>query len=303
MTFEPKAVPKPLPSVESLRCFFAAAQHLNFRRAAAEVGLTATAFSERIRALEQELSARLFTRTTRRVELTAAGSALLPACEQALGSVRACVEAVSGPETLGVRLKLGTRFELGLSWLVPALIELERSRTNLQVDLYFGSGHDILQQLERGAVDAAVTSAPVARANWHGEVLHPESYVFVGAARSLRARPLRTASDAARHTLLDIDETLPLARYLISAAPALEFERVRLCGAGAAVLSRVLEGDGVAVLPSYMIASHLRSKRLLPLLPRVRLLSDSFRLVYRQTSPYVAPLRELAAFLRKRPLS
>jgi DNA-binding transcriptional LysR family regulator len=296
-------VPRPLPSVESLRCFFAAAQHLNFRRAAGEVGLTATAFSERIRALERELGAQLFTRTTRRVELTAAGRALVPACERALGSVQACLSAVSTPEKLGVRLQLGTRFELGLSWLVPALIELERARPSFQVDLYFGSGRDILEQLERGAVDAAVTSAPVARANWRGDVLHPETYAFVGAAPLLRSRPLRTPRDARRHTLLDVDETLPLARYLMSATPAIQFERIRLCGAGASVLARVLAGDGVAVLPTYMIAPDLRSKRLRVLLPRVRLLSDSFRLVYRQTSPHADALSELVGFLRGRPLS
>lgn len=298
-----KSVPKPLPSVESLRCFQAAAQHLNFRRAAGEVGLTATAFSERIRALERELSAMLFTRTTRRVELTAAGRALVPACEQALGSVLACLNAVSAPEALTVRLRLGTRFELGLSWLVPAIIELERERPNFQVDLYFGSGPDILEQLERGAVDAAVTSAPVARANWHGEMLHPESYTFVGATRLLRSRPLRSPREALRHTLLDVDETLPLARYLLSATPTLEFERVRLCGTGAAVLSRVLAGDGVAVLPSHMVAKALRSQRLLPLLPRVALLSDSFRLVHRRSSAQAPALRELADFLRQRALS
>lgn len=298
-----RPAPKSLPSVESLRCFFAAAHHLNFRRVAAEVGLTPTAFSERIRALEQELSAVLFTRTTRRVELTAAGVALVPACERALDGVRACMDAVSAPEPLAVRLRLGTRFELGLSWLVPALIELERSRPSFQVDLYFGSGGDILLQLERGVVDAVVTSAPVARSNWQGEVLHPETYTFVGAARLLRSRALRRPADAALHTLLDVDETLPLARYLMSATPALKFAHARFCGAGAAVLARTLAGDGVAVLPTYMIATHLRSRRLLALLPRIRLLSDSFRLVYRQSSAYSAALGELAAFLRTRPLS
>jgi DNA-binding transcriptional LysR family regulator len=293
----------PLPSVESLRCFFAAARQLNFRRAASEVGLTATAFSERIRGLERELGATLFLRTTRRVALTAQGRALMPAAERALTSVRACVQAIERPEALAVRLRIGTRFELGLSWLVPAVTELERRRPNLEVDLYFGSGPDILQRLERGALDGAITSAPVAREDWHTEVLHPESYAFVGARRLFERSPLRKASDARHHTLLDVDETLPLARYLLSAVPALEFARVRLCGAGAAVRKRVLAGDGVAVLPSYMIEADLETRRLIRVLPRVGLLSDSFRLVHPKNSPQAAGLLELAAFLRERPLS
>src|SRR5262245_13142653 len=108
-----------LPSVESLRCFFAAARQLNFRRAASEVGLTPTAFSERIRGLERELGATLFLRTTRKVALTAEGRALLPAAERALSSVRDCLHAIARPAPLAVRLRIGTRFELGLSWLVP----------------------------------------------------------------------------------------------------------------------------------------------------------------------------------------
>jgi DNA-binding transcriptional LysR family regulator len=84
--------------------------------------------------------------------------------------------------------------------------------------------------------------------------------------------------------------------------PTLEFERVRLCGAGAAVLERTLQGDGVAVLPNYMLNTALRQRRLLRLLPRVRLLSDSFRLVFRKDAPERPLLLELAAFLRCRPL-
>jgi DNA-binding transcriptional LysR family regulator len=289
--------------VESLRCFFAAAQHLNFRRAASEVGLTATAFSERIRSLERELGTTLFTRTTRKVELTRAGRALEPAAERALGSVQACLHALSEPGEVPVRLRLGTRFELGLSWLLPAVTELERARPNWQVDLYFGSGPDILTRLEQGTLDAAVTSAPAAHANWQARMLHPEAYAFVGGAQLLKARPLRAPRDAQRHTLLDVDETLPLARYLLSVAPSLEFERVRLCGAGAAVLKRVLAGDGVAVLPSYMLDAGLKAKRLVRLLPNLRLLSDTFRLVHRKNNHQSLALGELATFLQERPLS
>jgi DNA-binding transcriptional LysR family regulator len=211
--------------------------------------------------------------------------------------------ALNQPEQLPVRLRLGTRFELGLSWLLPAVIELERLRPNWQIDLYFGSGPDILERLERGTLDAALTSAPVAHADWHAQVLHPESYAFVAAAKLLALRPLRAPRDARQHTLLDVDETLPLARYLLSAAPTLEFERVRLCGAGAAVLKRVVAGDGVAVLPSHMLAAGLKARRFVRLLPGVRLLSDSFRLVYRKSTHQSSALGELAKFLQERPLT
>jgi DNA-binding transcriptional LysR family regulator len=292
-----------LPSVESLRCFHSGAHHLNFRRAAAEVGLTPTAFSERIRRLEDELGCALFVRTTRRVELTVRGEALVPVAERALSSVEACARAVREDGRLLTRIRVGTRFELGLSWLIPAFIELERRKHHLSVDSYFGSGDDIVDRLERGLVDCIVTSAPLARDAWHSEVLHPETYEFVGAAALIAKRPFRRVSDAREHTLLDVDETLSLARYLLSAEPGLEFGQVRPCGAGAAIAERVLSGSGVAVLPTYMIRGELASGRLVRLLPKVRLLSDSFRLLYRKGHRFEEALRELAVFLRQRPLS
>jgi LysR family glycine cleavage system transcriptional activator len=296
-------VVKPLPSVESLRCFYSAAHHLNFRRAAAEVGLTPTAFSERIRGLEEELGCTLFARTTRRMELTREGDALRAAAEQALSAVEACVRAVREPASIQARLKIGTRFELGLSWLVPAFIELERKKPHLTVDTYFGSGDDIVDRLERGLLDCVVTSAPLARDAWHAEVLHPETYEFVASKTLLVERPFARAADAREHTLLDVDETLPLSRYLLSASPGLRFARVRACGAGAAIVERVLGGFGVAVLPTYMIEKELAARRLVRLLPRVRLLSDSFRLLYRKGHRFAEPLGEIAEFLRQKPLS
>lgn len=298
-----KHVPRPLPSIESLRCFFAAALHLNFRRAAAEVGLTPTAFSERIRGLEEELGCALFVRTTRHVELTAQGEALLPAAEHVLGGMEACVDAVKGNTGFVTRLQIGTRFELGVSWLLPAFVELERQKPQLELDSYFGSGDDIVDRLERGLVDGIVTSAPVARDHWQAEVLHPETYEFVASAALLRREPFRSVADAPAHTLLDVDQSLPLARYLLSAEPGLEFRQVRACGAGAAMVQRVIAGSGVAVLPTYMIRDELKAERLVRLLPKVRLLSDSFRLIHRKGHRFSPALRELATFLRGRPLT
>jgi LysR family glycine cleavage system transcriptional activator len=291
-------VPRPLPSLESMRCFLAAAVHLNFRRAAAEVGLTPTAFSERIRGLEEELGCALFLRTTRRVELTAQGSALLPAAENALGGMEACVDAVGGGAAFVTRLHVGTRFELGVSWLLPAFVAMEKQNPLLEFESYFGSGDDIVDRLERGLVDCIVTSAPVARDNWQTEVLHPETYEFVAAAALLLRTPFRKPADASAHTLLDVDPSLPLARYLLSAEPGLEFGRIRTCGAGAAIVQRVLAGSGVAVL-----RAELRARRLVRVLPKVRLLSDSFRLLHRRSHRFAPALRALATFLRKRPLS
>ncbi|ABA75017.1 LysR family transcriptional regulator [Pseudomonas fluorescens] len=64
------------PSTADLPIFLCIAQHLNFSRAAVDLGLTPSALSHSLRALENRLGVRLFNRTTRSVALTEAGERL-----------------------------------------------------------------------------------------------------------------------------------------------------------------------------------------------------------------------------------
>ncbi len=292
---------RPLPSVDSLRCFVAAAQHLNFRRAAAEVALTPAALSQRIKQLEDQLGCVLFDRSSRHVAVTPAGTALLERARPALDALRACAEVADATPSR-LRIVIGTRFELGMSFLVPALVELRAARQQWRIELAFGSGPEILALLERGAVDAIVTSAPIADADWESVVLHPETYAMVAAPSLISRLPLGTVSDALAHVLLDIDGDLPLARYALSASPGLSFGDVWRVGTGAAVQQLALAGQGVAVLPTHMVEGDLREQRLLRVLPELALLGDTFRLIHRRASPLAGALAELAMELRARPL-
>lgn len=291
-----------LPSVDNLRCFLAAARHLNFRRAAADVALTPAAFGQRIRQLEDQLDDRLFDRTTRSVALTDAGHALLPAARDAVAAAARCVDAVRGEDVTHPDVVIGTRFELGLSWLTPAVADLHQTHPTWRIELYFGSGPDIIQQLLSGAIDAIITSAPLARTDLEHEVLHPEHYRLVGAPSLIAERPLDHPSHAAAHVLLDVDPTLPLARYLTSVAPPMPFADMRTCGTGGAVRQLTLAGVGVAVLPEYMIRDDLAAGTLVHLLPDIEPLSDTFRLIWRATPGDRRALHELARVLRDRPL-
>ena len=78
-----------------LIAFEAAARLLNFAKAAAEMGVTPTAMSRTIKILEEQLSVRLFNRTTRSVGLTEAGTALNASIAPALASIRGAVTQVS----------------------------------------------------------------------------------------------------------------------------------------------------------------------------------------------------------------
>jgi LysR family transcriptional regulator, glycine cleavage system transcriptional activator len=295
----------PLPDLVSLRCFEAAAVALNFRAAARSVALSPAALSERIHQLEDQVGEPLFVRSTRRVSLTAAGERLLPRARAAIAAAGRCLER-SEAGAHPFELTIGTRFELGLSWLTRALASFERDRPDRIIHLRFGDSEELIGQVRQGNLDCVVSSVRLGTPGIRYEVLHREDYALVARAQLLARSPLRRAEDAAGHTLLDSLPDLPLFRYFLDARPPGErwtFAAVRYLGTIAAVKHRALEGAGVAVLPRYFAAPELRARRLDEPLPEARLLADHFRLIWRADHPREAELRTLAADLRRRPLS
>lgn len=288
--------------LESLRCFDIVATTLRFRAAAARVHLSPAAFSERIRRLEDSLGATLLARSTRQVNLTEAGHRLLPLAREILSLVERCRGAAdAAARPLPYELVLGTRFELGLSWLCPALGPLSLGRPERTIHLYNGDTPDLLRRLDRGELDAVVASMRLTSPRLAYAALHPEEYLFVSADRGLRRR-----EDAAASILVDVSSDLPLFRYFLDALSDAEpwpFSRVEYMGGIGAIRHRLLDGGGrVAVLPRYFIASDLAAGRLVRLMPRVRPRADNFRLIWRAGHPRETDLIALASELRKMPL-
>jgi LysR family transcriptional regulator, glycine cleavage system transcriptional activator len=90
---------KSLPPLTWFRAFEAAARHLSFTAAAEEIGLTQSAVSQQVKALETRLRVALFTRQARGIALTDDGRRLLPQVGGALETLAAATETFeSGPQ-------------------------------------------------------------------------------------------------------------------------------------------------------------------------------------------------------------
>ncbi len=293
----------PLPDVESLKCFEAACRLPTFRAAAAEVSLSPAAFSERIRRLEEDLGQPLLERHARKVSMTRAGRALLPHAQACLTAARACREAVAPGRQTALTLTLGTRHELGMSWLMPSIEVLQEDRPERRFHLAFGSGSGLLDELRSGHVDAVISSARLVAQDLETFTLHPEDYAFVAAPLLLAEQPLRSAEDAMDHRLVDSNAALPLFRYFLGSWPGSEpwsFGEHEYLGTIEAIRRRVRTGVGVAVLPRYYVAQDLKTGSLTEVLPQVTPLSDAFRLVWLRGHPESTELKglgqELASF-------
>lgn len=134
----------------------ALADEQHFTRAAAVCQVSQSGLSAAIRSLEDELGTPLFTRTTRRVDPTDAGLALLPFARGALAQAAAGRDAViRATHALSGRLRVGAEQCLGVVD-VPPLLERFHRRYPL-VDIHFtqAGSHDLVAQTRRGDLDVA----------------------------------------------------------------------------------------------------------------------------------------------------
>lgn len=122
----------------ALEAFIAVAEARSFTRAAAHMRLSTAMMTLHISRLEQHLGARLFNRTTRRVDLTEDGRHLLDHARAAVGAYAAAERALHPSQGLSGRVRLDAPASVGHAFIVPALAEFHRLHPDIVLDLTLG---------------------------------------------------------------------------------------------------------------------------------------------------------------------
>lgn len=146
------AAMKRMPSLDSLRAFEAAARHLSFTKAAAELHVTPSALSHRVNAVEEELGVKLFHRLTRRLELTPEGETLAQGMRRGLDEITRALAALdrdraSGPLVVSLLPSFATR------WFVPRLSRFRARHPQIEVRV---DAEPALVDLRAGDADLAI---------------------------------------------------------------------------------------------------------------------------------------------------
>lgn len=149
--------------LRQLQYFVAIAEVRSFTRAAEQIHVVQSALSASVKALETELEVRLLDRTTRRVELTDAGEALLIEARRTLDAADAARDAVAGTVagTRGV-LRVGVMHALVSPRVAAAFASLRSERPLVGLELRTdpaGAG-GLVSALADGRLDAAVAMPP-----------------------------------------------------------------------------------------------------------------------------------------------
>lgn len=123
-----------LPNLLWLRSFEAASRLRSFTAAGNELGLTQAAISTHISALETQLGHQLLERTTRKIELTASGSAYLPAVRKALQELAVSTEGLFGNRTAG-SVTIRAPISEGVLLIAPALPAFREMHPDIEIRL------------------------------------------------------------------------------------------------------------------------------------------------------------------------
>ena len=204
----------PLP-LNALVAFEAAARHLSFSRAAAELNVTPAAISQQIRSLEDQLGIVLFHRLPRGLALTPAAVAGLADLRDGFGKVRQGVGRMRG-ESRRDALNVWMAPSFAAKWMVPRLQRFTAAHPEIEIDITAtgelmdrgGSGAAALpaEALREHAIDVAIRFGKGVYPGCRVEKLMSAAVVPLCSPALLDGpHPLRRPEDLAHHTLLHDD--------------------------------------------------------------------------------------------------
>jgi DNA-binding transcriptional LysR family regulator len=148
--------------LQQMRYVIAVAETNSFTRAAQRCLVVQSALSHQIARLEKELGARLFDRTSRRVRLTPAGAAFLPAARACLNAAELAAAEVAA--TIG---EVRGRLNVGLiptvaAVDVPAILhEFHHRHPHARISLSVGASDELAEQVRQGELEVAFLGVPV----------------------------------------------------------------------------------------------------------------------------------------------
>jgi LysR family glycine cleavage system transcriptional activator len=187
-----------LPPLIALRVFEAAARRLSFRQAAEELFVTPGAVSQQIRLLEEHVGTALFHREGRRVALTEAGQAALPALRAGFANLTEAARLMRQPQRRS-RVTVSVAPSFAAKWLLPRLEGFTEAHP--EIDVWVSADMAPID-FATADVDMAVRYGSGRYESLHAEKLLEEAVLPVCSPALMEAAPIRTPADLAHHTLL-----------------------------------------------------------------------------------------------------
>ncbi|WP_337058100.1 LysR family transcriptional regulator [Pseudomonas sp. USHLN015] len=257
-----------MSEMDDLAAFAVLLEVGSFTGAAERLGCSKGQLSKRIRQLEAGLGATLLHRTTRRLDLTAAGAALLPEAQALLAQANRARQAVQRlQEEIAGRVRITVPVSLGETFFDALLLEFTRRHPEVRVELDLSNSY---RDLVAEGYDLGVRSGPhlderlVAR-----PLFSLEEITCAAPAYLARHGEPKAPAELGGHQCLLNTHYAGHEEWLYHRQHQLE--RVQVAGNLASnhyslLKKAALSGAGIARLPSYMLHDELADGRLVWLL-------------------------------------
>jgi len=286
------------PKLDDLHAFVAVARAGSFTRAAAQLGVTPSALSHTLRALEARLGLRLLARTTRNVAPTEAGERLLHAVSPLLDEIAEQVQALGAlRDKPQGRIRISCTDDQIELCLRPMLAQFLADYPDITLELYVDYG---FTNVVEGRFDAGIRLGEALEKDMIAVRISPDWRLLVVGSPAYFAHHAAPATPHAltEHRCINMRPRLAVPAY------AWEFEKgghafsVKVQGplvfnSIIHILNAALDGIGLAYVPEYLAAPHIAAGRLRVVLADWCPYFEGFHLYYphrRQASPALAAL-------------
>lgn len=256
-----------MPGTRALRTLEAAGRHLNFTRAADELGLTPAAVSHQIKEIEDQLGVVLFTRTSRTIRLTDAGTVLCDAAADALDRLGRAVSRARKLTRGTALLKVTADAQFAAKWLMRRVDGFRKMHPD--IELRFDISYET-RDFELDDIDLGIRFGMGKYPGLNAHRLFDNMIIPVCSPNLLRSGPpLRVPRDLFNHTLVHIEwtqegVTWPNWRMWMAAAGVDDFDDSRsvVFNTSSDAVQAAIDGSAVALADFAMVANDLSEGRL-----------------------------------------
>jgi LysR family glycine cleavage system transcriptional activator len=282
-----------LPPLNAVRAFEAVARLGSLKEAAVELSVTHGAVSQQIRLLEGWLGApALFRRSVRRIVLTPAGAALLVEFGPALDRIAAAVQQhrVRRRDAPAIVLHVNALATFSLRWLLRRMAAFRAEHPDIEVRL--STSNEAIDALPE-PFDVVIRGGPDAFPGYTSRFLFGERRLPVCSPAILDRAQLTDIRDLSHLTLLHVSSMPRLWRDWLTEAgePALSPDAGLTFDHFYLTIQAAIDGLGVAMGPTALVADDLAAGRLMTPFPDISLPARSYFAYLpeaRRTDPHIA---------------
>jgi LysR family transcriptional regulator, transcriptional activator of the cysJI operon len=253
--------------IETFKVFRDLVETTSFSRAAKANGITQSAVSQQVRAIERRFNVRLIERGSRTFQLTPEGRALLAASRNILDAYDELIGNLRGGRlTVDGRLSIATIYSIGLHELPPYLRTFRRQHPRVEVKIDYCRYSEVYDSVRDGACDLGLVAFPMRKPGLKVMTFWRDKLVLIcGPNHRLAKKKKAELRDVVGEKFVAFEPDLPTRKAIdkrlrergVRIRPILEFDNIE-------TVKRAVEiEDAVSIVPETCVRDEVRGDTLM----------------------------------------